>query len=581
VFWGFNFYFKVIMDFSKVRELLLGLYGHDAGGPVYERLIQIVENFNALHAASHPGGLDQRDTILIAYPDQIQQDGRRPLAVLADFCRLHLQETIAGIHILPFYPWTSDDGFSVVDYRAVDPRYGTWQDIQHLGRDFQLMFDAVINHVSVQSAWFQALLRGEKHYRDYFVIPAEGDDLSQVVRPRALPLLNEFQTAAGLVNVWTTFSADQVDLNYANPDLLLEILDVLLFYVSEGADFIRLDAIAYLWKEPGTTCISLPQTHTVIRLFRAVLDQVAPYVRLITETNVPHSDNISYFGDGKSEAHLVYNFSLPPLVLHAFQTGSAEILSLWAQGLELPEGATFFNFLASHDGIGLNPLRGILPEEQIDAIVEQVRAHGGLVSFKDMPDGSQRPYELNINYFDALNDPYAAEPLATQVDRFVSAHAILLAIRGVPAIYFHSLVGSRSWQEGAQLSGHNRTINRKKLERGPLEDLLSDPDTLPARVFQRLGQLLRIRRAHPAFHPFGGQAVVSVAPGVFGLLRTSPDGRENVLCLQSVSDREEQLEDGNIYHKWTHDLIENKRRNGQHPLSLKPYQTLWLVESKD
>jgi glucosylglycerate phosphorylase len=569
------------MDLSKVHELLTGLYGQGAGGSVFEQLIGLIEYFNVRNSASHPGGLDQRDTILIVYPDQIRQAGRPALVVLEEFCRLHLLNTITGIHILPFYPWTSDDGFSVVDYREVDARYGSWEDIQLLGQNFKLMFDAVINHVSVRNHWFRSMLAGEERYRDYFILPAAGDDLSQVVRPRALPLLTGFKTETGVVKVWTTFSADQVDLNYASPDVLLEILDVLLFYVSQGADFIRLDAIAYLWKEPGSTCINLPQTHAIIQLFRAVLDQVAPHVMLVTETNVPHADNISYFGDGKNEAHMVYNFSLPPLVLHAFQTGSAETLSGWARGLDLPDGATFYNFLASHDGIGLNPLRGILPEEQIDAIVEQVRSNGGLVSMKDMADGSQRPYELNINYFDALSNPYAAEPVETQVDRFITAHAILLAMRGVPAIYFHSLAGSRSWREGAQASGHNRTINRRKLEREELEDLLADPETLPARVFQRLAQLLRIRREHPAFHPYGKQEVAAATPGVFGLLRTSPDGTERVLCLQNLGNREEKLENINIDGKWTYDLVKNKQHHADLPLSLKPYQTLWLVESKD
>jgi glucosylglycerate phosphorylase len=569
------------MNLSTVRELLVRLYGQGAGGSVFEQLIRLIDNFNVRNSASHPGGLDQRDTILIVYPDQIRQEDRPPLVLLEEFCRLHLLNIITGIHILPFYPWTSDDGFSVVDYREVDPRYGRWEDIQRLGQNFKLMFDAVINHVSVKSRWFQSLLEGKRRYRDYFIIPNVGDDLSQVVRPRALPLLTEFETRTGGVRVWTTFSADQVDLNYANPDVLQEILDVLLFYVSQGADFIRLDAIAYLWKEPGSTCINLPQTHAIIQLFHTVLDQVAPHVMLITETNVPHADNISYFGNGKNEAHMVYNFPLPPLVLHAFQTGSAETLSKWARGLDLPEGATFFNFLASHDGIGLNPLRGILPEEQIDAIVERIRSHGGLVSMKDLAGGSQRPYELNINYFDALNDPYATEPVETQVDRFVTAHAILLAMRGVPAIYFHSLVGSRSWPEGVQSSGHNRTINRRKMDREELEILLSNPDSLPARVFHRLAHLLKIRRKFPAFHPYGKQEVIPAAPGVFGLLRTSPDGMERILCLQNISNREEKLGNINADGKWMFDLVENKRRNAGLPLSLKPYQTLWLVESKD
>jgi len=363
------------MDTFKVRELLVGLYGHDAGASVLQRLTQLIDDFHTRFSATRSEGIDQRDTILIAYPDQVQQAGRPSLAVLADFCRAYLREGITGVHILPFYPWTSDDGFSVVDYRRIDSHYGDWENIHQLGQEFKLMFDAVINHVSIQSAWFRSLLAGDVYYRDYFILPGGEADLSQVVRPRALPLLTEFQTSSGIRKVWTTFSADQVDLNYANPNLLLEIAEILLFYVSQGADFIRLDAIAYLWKETGTSCISLPQTHAIIQLFRLVLDEVAPYVMLITETNVPHAENISYFGNGRNEAHMVYNFSLPPLVLYAFQTGTAKTLSRWAESLVLPEGATFFNFLASHDGIGLNPLRDILPEEQIDEIVERIKNH--------------------------------------------------------------------------------------------------------------------------------------------------------------------------------------------------------------
>ena len=566
------------MDTAKVRDLLVGLYGHDAGASVFRQLTQLIDDFHVRFLAPHSGGLDQRDTILITYPDQVQQADRHSLAVLTDFCRTYLREGITGVHLLPFYPWTSDDGFSVVDYRRVDPRYGDWDDIHRLGLQFKLMFDAVINHASVQSSWFQAMLAGDERYREYFILPHENDDLSQVVRPRALPLLTEFQTPSGIQKVWTTFSADQVDLNYSNPALLLEIIDILLFYVEQGADFIRLDAIAYLWKEPGTTCISLPQTHIVIQLFRLVLDEVAPHVRLITETNVPHIENISYFGNGKNEAHLVYNFSLPPLVLHAFQTGTAETLSSWAEHLALPDGATFFNFLASHDGIGLNPVRGILPEEEIDEIVERIKSHGGLVSLKDQADGTQRPYELNINYFDALNDPYAAEPIETQVDRFVTAHAILLAMRGLPAIYFHSLVGSRSWRDGALASGHNRTINRQKFQISELEGLLSDPNTLPAQVFAHLMRLLKIRAEHPAFDPYASQQVLNARPEVFSLLRTSSDGKEQILCLHNVSNLEHNLI---RVDNWTYDLLGKKQLNTDAPITIKPYQTMWLIEPKD
>ena len=511
------------------------IYGAALAAQVEQRLQALLSHYRGQISAPAETSLTQRDSLLITYGDQVRGDGL-PLQTLADFCEAHLHGLVSGVHILPFYPWSSDDGFSVKDYRAIDPALGDWPDVERLGRSFRLMYDGVINHASAQGAWFQAFLRDEAPYRDYFVTVDGDPDLSQVVRPRALPLLTAFQTPRGLRRVWTTFSADQVDLNFANPDVLLEICDILLMYAARGAQFIRLDAIAYLWKEIGTNCIHRPETHAVIQLFRAIFEDVAPHVRLITETNVPHSDNISYFGDGSNEAQLVYNFALPPLVLHTLRTGDASVLSQWASGLALPSSqVTFFNFLASHDGVGLNPARDILSAAEIEALVQQTLAHGGLISYKQNSDGTQSPYEMNINYFDALSDPASNEPLAMQIDRFLAAQAIMLCLRGLPGIYFHSLFGSRNWVEGVRQTGHNRTINRQKLDAATLEAELAAPESLRAQVFARYSRLLRQRAQSAAFHPHGGQEILEMGAGVFAAQRTSPDGSERVLCLQNVT----------------------------------------------
>ena len=431
------------------------------------------------------------------------------------------------------------------------------------------MFDGVINHISAESEWFKAFLQDDARYRNYFIVVEDAPDLSQVVRPRALPLLTEFTTPSGVKKVWTTFSADQIDLNYAQPDVLLDIIDVLLFYVAQGAEFIRLDAIAYLWKEIGTPCIHLPQTHHVIQLLRGLLDEVAPQVMLITETNVPHRDNIAYFGDGHNEAQLVYNFALPPLTLHAFRTGDATALSRWAANLERParSDVTFFNFLASHDGIGLNPARGILRDDEITALVQQVVAHGGRVSYKANPDGSTSPYELNINYFDALSNPNSGEALSVQIDRFVAAHAIMLALSGMPGIYFHSLLGSRSWPEGVTQSGYPRAINRQKLDRAEVERELGDPPSLRAQVFQRLKHFLHIRARSDAFDPYGPQQVIELNRAIFAV-RRGP-----VLCLHNVSGEPQSV---TLDHHWqhAHDLLGARRAATD--LILQPYEVVWL-----
>lgn len=532
----------------KLREHLEFIYGPEKAGPVFEqlsaRLVDFQQQYPHLNRPVSPGErVTQADSILITYGDQVQEPGKPALQSLAEFLHARLKGVISSVHLLPFYPYSSDDGFSVIDYTAVDPALGNWADVARLRPHFRLMFDAVINHVSVQSRWFQGFLQGRPRYRDYFITVPPDTDLSSITRPRTTPLLTPFNTSTGVQYVWTTFSADQADLNYKNPAVLLDIIDVLLFYVAHGADFIRLDAIAYLWKEIGTTSIHLPQTHRVVQLFRTVLDMVAPQVMLITETNVPHAENVSYFGNGRNEAQMVYNFSLAPLILHTFYTGHAGAMQQWAAGLErLPETATFFNFIASHDGIGVRPAEGILSAAEIGQLADKTLAHGGQVSYKTNPDGSQSPYELNITLFDALSDPHSSEPERIKIDRFMASQAIMLALAGVPGIYVHSLVGSANNLAGMAQTGRPRTINRQKWRRAELEAELAQPGSRAARVLERYVDLLKARAGHTAFHPNGGQQVLTGNPAVFALLRVSPDGRSRVLCVHNISARPARFE---------------------------------------
>ncbi len=444
---------------TRITRLLAALYGEEEAARTWLALAARMDAFrrfgnrvSARNPVSEPAEdrLTERDAILITYGDQFREPGRPPLQTLRTFLDDYLRDAISGVHILPCFPYSSDDGFSVIDYQQIDPNLGDWDDVAALGERYRLMFDFVANHISQHSAWFKAFRRGKAPYNDYFITVDPRADLSQVVRPRALPLLTLVETPGGTRHVWTTFSTDQIDLNFANPQVLLEMTDVLQHYVAQGAEIIRLDAIAYLWKTIGTPCIHLPQTHAVVKLWRAVLDAVAPEVLLITETNVPHTDNISYFGaplpetGSTDEAQLVYNFSLAPLTLHALQTADASYLTRWAATLKPPSaGATFFNFIASHDGIGVLPARGFLNEAQVQGLADRALAHGGQVSYKSNPDGSTSAYELNITLYDFLNDPASPDP-AVDVPRFMASQAILLSLAGVPGIYVHSLFGSRN-----------------------------------------------------------------------------------------------------------------------------------------
>lgn len=583
---------------QRITRLLSFLYGEDVTARIWPVLAARLDAFRASHphptnrtARSFGNHLTERDTILITYGDQVREPDRPPLQTLRAFLDAHLHDAISGVHILPCFPYSSDDGFSVIDYRQIDPDLGDWGDVDALGEHYRLMFDFVANHISQHSAWFGAFHRGEAPYDDYFITVAPRADLSQVVRPRALPLLTPVETPGGTRHVWTTFSTDQIDLNYANPRVLLEMTDVLLDYVAHGAEIIRLDAIAYLWKTIGTQCIHLPQTHAVVKLWRAVLDAVAPGVLLITETNVPHADNISYFGaplaetGATDEAQMVYNFSLAPLTLHALQTGDASHLTRWAATLKPPSaGATFFNFIASHDGIGVLPARGFLNEAQVQGLVDRTLAHGGQVSYKANPDGSASVYELNITLYDFLNDPTAPDP-ERDAQRFLASQAILLSLAGVPGIYVHSLFGSRNCHACFTETGRPRSLNRRKFDRADLEAALANRTEHAARVFDSYRHLLRVRGAEAAFHPAGGQQVLDVSPAVFAVLRTPPEDGRPVLCLVNVTPEPRTVQfrtcfgdirASSVYHDLLKGITYNADGNAL-AIDLAGYQVRWLA----
>jgi glycosidase len=571
---------------DRMLDKLTFLYGQERGVACRGRLLNLLDSFRA----SHPQFLQQptapderlteRDVILITYADSLWEPGTPALETLHTFLYRHLAGIISTVHILPFFPYSSDDGFSVIDYLSVDPALGSWDDIGRLDRDFKLMFDAVINHASAHSEWFKGFVAGDPSFRNFFITVDPAADLSSVVRPRALPLLTPVETNHGVQNVWTTFSSDQIDLNYSDPDVLLKIVEVLLFYVEHGASLIRLDAIAYLWKKIGTSCIHLKETHTVVQLFRDILDYVAPAVALITETNVPHLENVSYFGDGMNEAQLVYQFTLPPLLLHTFRTEDATALSQWAAGLENVSASTaFFNFTASHDGIGVRPVEGILPRQEIDALVLRARAHGGDVSFKTNGDGTRSPYELNVNYFDALSNPSGGEPLDIQARRFLASQAIQLALMGVPGIYIHSLLGSRNWNDGVTQTGRLRTINREKLRLSEVEAALSDPGSLRSTVFHAYRALIITRTAEKAFHPNGPQRVLDLHPAAFALLRTAPDGGAHIVAAHNVAHHSITVDLSQVpleHVRHYQDLVSGATVEANASLTIMPYQVLWL-----
>jgi sucrose phosphorylase len=557
----------------KVKQLLNNIYGDETGELALKLIAALIEKFPVKERKKETY-FSQEEVVLITYGDSLQKEGQRPLATLHEFTGHYLKGAISTIHFLPFFPYSSDDGFSVMDFYEIDPALGTWQEVAAIGQDFELMFDYVVNHFSSKGQWFQNYLESNEGFEEFAIDVDPSTDLSMVTRPRSLPLLSEYKKADGqTVHLWTTFSADQIDFNFKSLDVLEKMMEVLLFYLEQGATILRLDAIAYLWKEIGTSCIHLSQTHDMVKLFRAILDLLAPDVIIITETNVPHDENISYFGDGRNEAQMVYNFTLPPLLFYSFVKEDATLFSAWAKGLYLEsDHNTFFNFTASHDGIGVRPLEGILDPIALEGLIEIVKANDGQVSYKKNPDGSESPYELNITYVDAI----LADKSSTRADKFLAAQAIQYVLPGVPATYIHSLLGSRNWTAGVKQSGRARTINREKLQIESLISELNNPESFRARVFFPYLNLIKIRKKQTAFHPNAGFEILQIDPKVFGIKRYSQ--AQTIYALTNISSKAVPVSlSGTASADQTTDLITGETID-MTSFNLNPYQYVWLTE---
>ena len=557
----------------SIYERLTKLYSEEDSKATHTSILNLIDQYKDKISSSNKQ-LSEEDIILITYGDSIKKEGQKHLKTLYDFDETFLRDIINTIHILPFYPYSSDDGFSVIDYKAVDPDLGSWEDVENIAKGSSLMFDGVINHISQHSEWFKGYLRGDEQYKNYFIDTPPDVDTSMVVRPRALPLLSPFEAADGKIHlIWTTFSRDQVDLNYANPKVLLAVLDVLLSYVEKGAKLIRLDAIAFVWKKFGTNCIHLEETHQLIQLMRDVLHKLAPEIIMITETNVPHKENISYFGSGDDEAQMVYNFALPPLLAHGIITGDCSHLNKWHGELELPsDKVCFFNFTASHDGIGLRPVSGILNDNEIQELITAAEHSGGRVSMRSNGDGTESPYELNCNYMDLLSPLINTQ--SEKVGRMLLSQSIALCMPGVPGIYIHSLIGSKNDLDGVMQTGVNRSINREKLDWEKLKNELNNPHHQRYLVFENYRHMLKVRKSSACFNPFAPFKIYELSNSLFCMLRESADRKEKVLVLANFAHSAKAYENLPFQGRYR-DLITQEFYD-TNVLQLEAHQFLWL-----
>lgn len=564
--------------FQEIDRLIKVYYAHKS-----PEMIEWEKRFNPHNRFT------EKDVILITYGDLITEEGKPPLETLTEMCDTYLEGVINTIHILPFFPYSSDRGFAVMDFEQVDPNLGTWDDIADLKKDFRLMFDAVFNHVSSYSGWFQEFLNQNPDYIDFFEsFLSEGEippaQLKLLARPRTSSVLSQFGTLNGQRFVWTTFSKDQIDLNYKNPKVLTMMIDILLYYIRRGADILRLDAATYLWKQLGTSSANLPQTHDLLKLFRDILDAAAPHVALITETNIPHDQNMRYFGNGNDEAQMVYNFALAPLVLHAFYTGNSSRLTDWASSLEkVSDTATYFNFLDSHDGVSLQGARNILSKEDMEIVEKKAVEHGGLISYKDNGDGTVSPYELDITWFSAINREDSKESIDFKVKRFLASRSVALAMMGIPGVYMHGLLGSKNDTEAILEGESARSINRKTIKKDALIAALSDQNSTTCRISNHYGYMIKKRINEKAFSPSAAQRVLEISDCLFAVMRTSVDGKETILAVTNITDKKQYVEFdiGRVGIKtgsWR-DVLSNKcfeSRQGRLTFGMEAYEVLWL-----
>lgn len=534
---------------------------------------------NAQASPSHQNNWTQKDVVLITYGDSLEQPGEKPLETLHSFLNTHCSDTINSVHILPFFPYSSDDGFSVIDYSSVNESLGDWEHISGIAGDYRLMADLVINHCSSRSAWFNNFIKGTGPGSDFFFTASPDDDLSDVVRPRTSPLLRETETANGTQFVWCTFSHDQVDFDFRNPEVLKAFVSIIRQYLDNGVRIFRLDAVAFLWKIPGTTSINLPQTHEAVRLIRTLVEHIQPDAVIITETNIPNRENLTYFGNA-NEAHAIYNFSLPPLLVNTLITGSCQYLKTWMMSMPPAQnGTTYFNFIASHDGIGLRPAEGLLSDKELNTLLGTMQNFGGRISWRASANGEQKPYEINIALFDALQGTTKG-PDKWGLERFVCAHAIMLGLEGIPGIYVHSMLATGNDYEKVKNTSHNRAINRHRWDYAQLETALANPHSQHAKALSRLNELLSIRIAQPAFHPNATQFTLQLGDELFGFWRQSMDRRQSIFCVSNITDvaQDVRLSDINLIgtDHWVDLISGNEIYLSDQSLHLNPYQTIWI-----
>ena len=565
---------KIISILKKIYRQILTKQNIDL---LKNEIVQLIEDFNKKNRLNKIN-ISEKTSLVISYGDNIYSSQSSSMKIFQKFFQKNLEKLFDTIHFLPFYPSSSDSGFAVKDHYQIDRKIGNWSDLKKISKSKKIMADVVINHASARGLWFKNFLKRKKPGKDYFLTVNSKFNTSKVVRPRDHKLLKKIKIFEKNDYLWRTFSPDQIDLNFKNPSVLLRFIKIIIYLINNGVTIFRLDAIAYLWKQNGTKCINLSQTHEIIKLLRVVTSLLNVQTLIIPETNLPEKENLSYFGKN-NEANWVYNFSLPPLLIHAFLFENSSYLNQWSRKLpSTKHGNCYLNFIASHDGIGIRPTEGILNEKTLSSFLKRLKKNGSKFSYRKVQNKSKKVYEANITVFDALRKSDFDPKGLFFLERYVSAHAIMISFEGIPAVYFNSLFGKSNDEAKYIITGNNRDVNRYKWNFNNITTKLKDKKSKQSIFYRNIGALLEIKRKQKAFHPNASRFNINLGSKIFCFKRISKDKKQSIICMTNLSSK---IQTPNFKKIGNYrDLLNSnlKFREGT-SLILKPFQTVWLTNN--
>ena len=535
----------------------------------------IINNFNK-NNKKKKWLVSEKTTMVICYGDSVYSKNQKNLITFQNFFKKKLAKFIDTIHFLPFYPSSSDSGFAVKDHYKIDNKLGNWSDIKKFSKKKQIMSDIVINHASARGLWFKNFLKEKKPGKDYFILVNSNFNISKVVRPRDHKLLKEINIFKKKDYLWRTFSDDQIDLNFKNPKVLIRFIKIMINLIKHGVTIFRLDAIAYLWKESGTKCINLTQTHEIVKILRIVSNSLNIETLIVTETNLPEKENLSYLGNN-DESNWIYNFTLPPLLIHALLFENGSYLNSWSKKLPQTKiGNSYLNFIASHDGIGMRPLEGILNNKSIKSLLTRLKKNGSKFSYRRINNKKKRVYESNITIFDALKVSDKDKKGLYNFDRYIAAHTIMFSFEGVPGIYFNSLFGKSNDEAKYIITGNNRDVNRYRWNELNILKRMKNKNTKEHYIFETFKHLLNIRKKQKAFHPNALRTNINLGNNFFCIKRVSLDKKQTILCLTNLTSKLQNTKINKKFSKFKNLIDPNTKSQNLNSINMKPFETIWL-----